>query len=81
MSTNSCNSMFAKAPDFTRSCSPSIMIMNPDYAARKFAEGARRRTMVLQVPDPAASRDKFGEIASPLWLKCRMFLLLKPVTI
>ncbi len=41
----------------------------PDYAARKFAEGARRRTMVLQMPDPAASRDKFGEIASPLWLQ------------
>ncbi len=25
--------------------------------------------MVLQVPDPAASRDKFGEIGSPLWLQ------------
>ncbi len=25
--------------------------------------------MVLQVPDPAASRDKFGEIASPLWFQ------------
>ena len=25
--------------------------------------------MVLQVPDPVASRDKFGEIASPLRLQ------------
>jgi hypothetical protein len=54
----------------------------PDYAARKFAEDARRRirrrTLVLQVSDNKADSAK---LRAPCGFKCRTFLLLGLVTI
>ena len=52
-----------------------FMPFNPDYAARKFAEDARRRAcemyfLVLQMPDLSANRQatsRFGKIGSPFW--------------
>jgi len=48
-----------------------FMPFNPDYAARKFAEDARRRarrrTLVLQVPDNAADSAK---LRAPCGFKC-----------
>jgi len=45
--------------------------MNPDYAARKFAEDARRRarrrTLLLQVPDNKADSVK---LRAPCGFKC-----------
>ncbi len=44
--------------------------MNPDYAAGKFVEDARRKdTLTYLCTSSSRQRSKFGKIAGTLWLQ------------